>query len=142
MKFEIIQNPSYSNLSKIGISLIPDVITLRFFFSSMRIAKFPELLKNVSSDLGYIGDPQGVIFYKDLDGEDFLEGDIFENEEVKVYHHNFGEEIINKHFFKSILLSYSDNLLKVYKNSDELSISWSKEMEHYINVLEKNINSD
>ena len=77
-----------------------------------------------------------------MDGEDFEEGDVFKKSEVKIYHHNFGEVIVEKLLFKKMLFDYSKSLINIYKNSSELSNTWIKEMKHSINILSKNINTN
>lgn len=140
--YKIIHNPDYTNLSKIGIRLVPDSLPLKFFFSSMRMIKYPELINDVCNDIGFFGDPQGVIFYNDLDGEDFAEGNVFKQNEVKVYHHNFGEVVIERLFFKKLLFDYSKSLIEIYANSSQFPNSWIIEMKHSITFLANNIEID
>ena len=91
MEFKIIENPKYTNRIDFGLHLNPDNDPLKFFFSSMRKEGFPDLIQGAIRGEGYIGSPEGVFFFGDLDGEDFAEGNIFKEHEVKVYHDNFGE---------------------------------------------------
>ena len=104
IKYTIIHQPDYTNVCKIGVLLEPDILPLKFFLSSMRLTSFPDLIKDINADRGYLGDPQGVFFYNDLDEEDFAEGNGFLKSQVKVYHHNFSDELIEKEIFiKKIL---------------------------------------
>lgn len=135
MNYIIIKNPKYTNLIDIGLELQPNNDPLKFFFSSMKIEAFPDLIDSIINNEGYLGSPQGVFLYEDLDGEDFAEGNIFSEDEVKVYNNYIGESILKKNKFISILLDYSQALLNQSKVSTTLS--WKNDMKASIQKLNK-----
>ena len=137
MEFKIIENPKYTNRIDFGLHLNPDNDPLKFFFSSMRKEGFPDLIQGAIRGEGYIGSPEGVFFFGDLDGEDFAEGNIFKEHEVKVYHDNFGETIITKQLFCEILFDYSTRLLKHCQEKEfNLGQQWEENMQDMLKQLE------
>lgn len=129
MKYKIIENPTYTNTVKVGLEIEPENEPVKFFFSSMRLNKYPELIHNILNNTSYMGDPQGVLLYNDLDEEDLADDDIFEKDEVKIYHHIFGESILPKKLFDEMLYDISRKLLEVYGCDDNISLNWKQEME-------------
>jgi|GEM_PF-4977859 len=114
MKYRIIENPSYSNIFSIGFDLMPDSDAVKLFFSGVRLPRYPEMIAGVLQNEGYYGDVFGVLFFKDLDAEDFADGDDFEPHQVKLFNHYFGEEIIEVSLFKQMLLDFGTQLFNRY----------------------------
>ncbi|MEH2298089.1 MAG: hypothetical protein V7K88_03190 [Nostoc sp.] len=135
MHYKIINNPTYTNTMKIGLEVQPENEPLQFFFTSMRLHKYPEFINDILNDRGYLGDPQGVLFYNDLDNEDFATGNVFNKEEVKVYHHVFGESIISRKTFIQMVYDFSCKLLEVYGNDGNIPENWKLQMEKSLKEL-------
>lgn len=135
MNYKIITNPTYTSLIDIGLELQPNNDPVKFFFSSMKLDAFPALIEGICNNEGYVGSPQGVILYEDLDGEDVAEGNVFSEDEVNVYNHYIGESIVKKNDFMAILLAYSQALLSQSKIAKTLS--WKNDMTASIQKLSK-----
>lgn len=139
MKYTIIENPTYTNVMVIGVEIKPENKPLQYFFTSMQLSTYPDLIECVLNDEGYLGDPQGVIFYSDLDGEDFANNNGFAEDQVKIYHHVFGECTIPKVNFKHMLYDFSCQLLIAYKEDQSLPNNWFIELQKNVEILKKQI---
>lgn len=139
MKYKVIDNPNYTNVMVVGIKIEPENEPLKFFFTTMRLHTYPELIQDILNDRGYLGDPQGVIFYSDLDEEDFANNDIFAEDHVKIYHHVFGECIIQKTIFKKMVYDFSSKLLVAYNQNQNLPNNWHTELKRNLEILKKQI---
>jgi len=76
-----------------------------------------------------------LIFHSELDGEDFAAGEGFDPGNVKVYHHVFGDAVINEDLFLHILYDYACSMLAEYRDGDRVSADWAAEMEAGIAAL-------
>ncbi|WP_428269817.1 hypothetical protein [Haliangium sp.] len=139
MKYTIIESPDYTQVSRIGVSTEPDSDPLKFFLSSIRLERFPTLLLDAANKEGYPGDPGGLTFHGDLDGEDFAAGDGFEPGQVKVYHHVFGDAVLSEDIFLHILYDYACAVLAEYRDDAHVDEDWAARMTAAIEALGKTL---
>lgn len=139
MEYTIITHPDYTQACRVGVSLQPDNEPLKFFLSAIRLERFSELLTDAAKKEGYRGDPAGLIFYGDLDGEGFATGEGFDPGQVKVYHHVFGESLVSESLFLHILHDYARILLVEYRDSPQVPADWAIRMETAIDALARTL---
>lgn len=102
MRYNIKFNDNIPN----GVEMQSDFEVLNVFFHSFSTEQLVDLMLCLMNNEGYIGDPKGLILYHELDAEDIATGNIFEQNEIKVYHHYFGEKTLRKNLFIKILTDY------------------------------------
>lgn len=97
-----------------GVELNSNSEVLNVFFHSFSTEQLIDLMLCLINNEGYLGDPKGLILYHELDAEDIATGNIFEQDEVKVYHHYFGEKTIKQSLFIKILVDYLNKIKEIH----------------------------
>lgn len=124
-------NIKYNHNIPNGVQLDSELEVLNVFFHSFSQQQLIVLILGLIDKEGYIGDPKGLILYHELDAEDIANGDIFEPDEVKVYHHYFGELILKKYFFINICIDYFS---KINEANNKNGTPFSAALEKFINI--------
>lgn len=101
-----------------GVELNSNSEVLNVFFHSFSIEQLTDLMLCLIDNEGYIGDPKGLILYHELDAEDIATGNIFEQDEVKVYHHYFGEKTIKQSMFLKIFIDYMNKIKDIHTSPE------------------------
>lgn len=105
-----------------GVELVSASEVVSTFFHAFSKSQYLTLMEGLTRREGYVGDPKGMIFYHELDGEDFADGHVFERDEVEIYFHSVGEEVLKEEVFYEIALGYGRALMKAHQ-SDSLFLS-------------------
>ena len=138
MKYEIIENPEYTSVVKVGISLNPDNEVLRFFLSSLKLEDMPIMLESIINSKGIGSEFSSLIYYEEMDWED-KEGLDIEAGDINIYHQMFGELTIKESIFLPILIDYCYKLVQVYKTDSKIPINWGEEMKNQIELLKNRV---
>ncbi len=141
MNYQIILNPPYTNTVKIGLKLSPENEPLKFFLSSTKLNRFPELIESTILPDGFVNEISLYRPYEVMDWEDIQNAKGIKKDEAEIYHQVFGSTNIQQSIFRKILFDYTTKLLEVYHDSKEVSKEWSSEMEAAIKKLKQKIES-
>ncbi|MCH2045940.1 MAG: hypothetical protein MK212_17620 [Saprospiraceae bacterium] len=104
---------------------------LNAFFHAFSKKQYLNLLQGLVKQEGYLGDPKGLIFYHELDGEDFAEGHVFAEHEVELYFNGIGTVQLDQQFFFSIAIAYGQELNKIHAGD----IAFCKALQTLLDIL-------
>jgi len=138
MNYKIIENPPYTDWSRVGLELDYECDPLLFFMSSVTIEDFSNLLDCLINSVTYSNRFASFTIYEDLDWEDKEDITIDENE-VLIEHHHFGNAVINTKFLKKLVFDYGNKLLLVYSGDEQLTGCFKNDILSRLNLLEKQL---
>jgi hypothetical protein len=141
MHYRIIENPTYTNTSKVGIVFEPDNRPLRLFFAALKLHTFPNALAAMIDSTGYGEEMAQIRYFREMDWEDIAElegiGGIKEGDvNVSV---NIGEmldAVLPEHKFDALLRDFALKLIEMHADDDSLPAQWNDQMRAGIKRLE------
>lgn len=120
------------------IILTPRVDSLRFFLLVTPLEKIPDFIKGMLNSEGGGGDQLTYVeTFSNLDCGDFAVGNGFNQDEIKVIHHVFGDVILKEKLFCNILYEFGLEVLKRNRNNKKLRREWKEEMKEALDKLKK-----
>lgn len=141
MIYKITFEPNYTNASKLGLELDPDNEPLKFFFSGIKAENYPILIRRVSDLIGYGNEITWAKFHHELDWEDIENFGEVLNDELIIYHIEFGFTKISCKLFLNILYDYGSKLLWVHKSEKNFNSEWFDDLQNSLTQLKKRISN-
>lgn len=128
IKWKFIEN-SKEVTGGFDVILTPQINSLRFFLLATPVEKIPEFIRGLLNSEGGGGDQLTYIeTFSNLDGGDFATGNSFNQDEIKVIHHVFGDVVLKEKVFCDIFCEFGLKVLKRNMNNDKLGKKWRDEM--------------
>jgi hypothetical protein len=146
MKFKIIKNPKYTNVTKVGIELDPDDEILRLFLSGVYLENYPHFIESVAKSTRWGQEFLSINFFDEMNWEAKAElerkGGIKEGQiDIYVYDGTPNNTILDEELIDRIIYDYATELLNVYSCENVLPSSWTVEMDNALETLKNRIDN-
>ena len=149
IKYEIIEIPSYTSRSKVGIKTLPENEPLMLLLSGLKKEQFPHYINELFENINFGVENASFVFYHQMDWEDKSNfKNVFGREmnhdelEIQVYDGRRKYSVLNKSDFEQIFYDYSQKLLEVYQSDTSLPETWKDEMNTSLEKLKSKINNE
>lgn len=148
MNYKIIENPTYTMRSKIGIEIFPINEPLMFFLSGLKKERFPYYISQLLENSSFGVENAWFTFYHEMDGGFLLDfktefGREMSDDEIEVrfYDGKPNYSVIKVKDFENIFYDYSKKLYEIYQSDVSLPEKWNEEMQEALEKLKIKIDN-